>query len=354
MYIWYIYSPNWEELTQVHNIYSVNVSLKINDVWSGEFFINSDNPANTLEFIREFNWVKIFKQDSITGVEKLLIEWFIKVPEAQNNGTNVQVWDMNDFLKNRYIWTTKNYTGQTLDYILSDVLSDFQGRYDNGFTLDCGVTDILPDKTYPEGQDILSIFQDLTEEWYEFHIRGNIIYFKTQIGIDRTVSWEEYLEYNYDVENPQSKNIENPKTLFNSENIANSVKVKDGASIETQTDPTSISSFGAIERFFTSSGKDTDTASEILNKRKNSTREISFTPISRDFFEADIGDMVRVYINSSNILNNFIWSVKILEKRYQSWDLESISITTSTGEIKTLWFFAEIQKIKRDQKILQL
>jgi len=353
MYIAYVSSPSNVKITQIHNIISASAESKLSDAGKGSFKIKSDNIGNDPEILQEFFRVKLFKQDPVTGKENLLIDGYIDYIQAENNVTEVWIWDMIDFLQNRYLWIDKNYFWKSLQYILNDVLSDISSRYDNWFILDCGVTDILPDKEYFEGQDILSVFKDLTEDGYEFFIDNNVIYFKAKIWIDRTLSWENYREYNFDVNNPRSRSIENPKTLFNSKNIANWVKVKDTTSVETQIDTPSKTKYWAVERFFPSLWKDATTAAEILSERKESVREISFTPITRNYFEVEIWDDINIFINSDNIFNNYIGPSRIIEKSYKSWDLENISLKTSTSKVKTLTFPEQIRKLKESQKILE-
>ena len=353
MYIAYIYKPDRTVLAQIHGIHSVKSSSKLSDAWSGSFIIAASNVWNNPDILQEFYLIKLYKQDPETWIEKLLIDWYIDKIQSENNTTEIYIWDMIDFLKNRYLGVAKSYSWQTLEYILSDVLSDIHSRYDNWFILDSWVTDIISDKTYSEWQDILSIFKDLSSEGYEFYIDNYIISFKENIGVDRTLSWEDYIEYNFDIDNPKSRSIEDPKTLFNSQNISNSVKVKDNYSTETKTDTDSINKYGAIERFFTSSWNDIDTAEEILAERKESIREIEFTPITRNYFEVWIWDTVNIYIHSKNVLNNYIGPSRIIEKSYSSWDLENITLKTSTSRVKTLSFSDQIRDLKQRQKILE-
>lgn len=353
MYIAYIKKPNWDNITQLHDITDVKVNIKLNETWSWSFYIAYDNPWNTLEVLQEFNRCIVYKQLN-TGIEKLLIEWYMKAPEADTEWTTVFLWDMNDFFKTKFVWSAKSYSWKTLDFILTDILADINWRFATWLTLDCWVADIIPNKSYSAWEDLLNIFQDLADSGYEFKVENNVLIFKSNIWIDRSISWENYLEYYFDKDDSDSRTIDNPKTTFNSENIANYIKVKNGWSLVTDSDPTSITKFWSVERFFPSSWSDALSVSWILNERKDSVREIEFIPISQDFFEVDISDTVRVIINSKNILNNYDGTVKILEKKYDSWELEKISIKVSTTKVKTFTLLEQISKIKERQKLQEL
>lgn len=353
MYIAYVKSPAGTVITQIHGISEVVVQARLNDTWSASFKIRWDNEANTLSVLQEFNRVKLYKQES-TWVEKLLFEGYMKAPETDDEWTYINMGDMGDFFKTKFLWVGKTYTWSTLDFILTDILSDVNARFATWITLDCWVTDVIPDKTYSEGQDIYSIFQDLIAWGYEFKIEKDVLYFKTSIWIDRTIPGENYLEYTFDKDNSSSNTIINPKTTFNSENIANYVKVKWPAWIVTRNDAASIITFWSVERFISSSWTNTTTADQILLDKKDSTREIDVAPVSFDFFEVWVGDTVQIYINSKNVIWNYTWGSKVLEKKYISWDLEKVSIKLSTSQSKTLTLLETIIKIKERQKHLEL
>jgi hypothetical protein len=96
-------------------------------------------------------------------------------------------------------------------------------------------------------------------------------------------------------------------------------------------DTESIVEFWRIEESFTSW-----IASEILEERKTSTKELSIDTILTDFFVCNIWDLVKVYINTNNDIMNFNWALKVIEKNFTSWWINKITLKLNTWKVKSL------------------
>lgn len=351
MYIAYIYSPDWTIITQIQEITNLNISLKLNNIGDASFDISSKNIANTYDILQEFNKVRISKQ--LWNTENIMFEGYIRLVVAGVWKTSVYIWDYNRFFQSKFVNSEKNYTGQSYNFILSDIIWEINARFATWISLDCWILDTTPDKKYTEGTDFLKILKDLAWSKYEFKIANWVLYFKETIWLDRSISWDDYVIYTYNIDDYSSNNISNPETSYNAENIANNIKVK-WDSYSYANDTVSIAKYWSVERIFTNSWQDTETANNILLQRKTWTREISFIPIVKDFFEVWIWDTVAIYIKTENSLNYYNWNAKILEKNYKSSWLEQISIKVSTSKISTLDFLWKIKDLDSRIKTIEL
>ena len=352
MYIAYVSSPNWTKINQIHDITNLEISNKLSDMWSWSFSISITNQANNYETLQEFNQIEIYKLD--WTFEKKMFEWVIKWALASNFLTTVYIRDYNYLFESKFLESNKNYVWKNPDFIISELLLEINTRYDTGITLDCWITTVLPDKNYSEWQDFYNILKDIANSWYEFKVENKILKFKTISWIDRSISWDNYIEYSYDKDNLDSRSIENPTSEYNADNIANKIKLKDNTTTLNDSDSTSITKYWSVERIFTSSWWNASTIWDMLNERKNSVKEINFKPVSKDFFEVNIWDIVQVYINSQNPLNYYLWTAKIIEKSYRSWDLSIIDIKVSISKVKTLSFLEKFQNMESRIKKIEI
>lgn len=352
MYIAYISSPAGVKINQIHDITDLSIENKLNDIWSASFSIWITNQANNYDVLQEFNQIEIYKQ--VWSTEKKMFEWVIKWALANNNITTIYAKDYNYLLQSKFIYANKSYSWETPEFIISDILTEINARYDTHIILDCGITDILPDKTYNEWQDFLTIIKDISDSWYEFKVENKILKFKAIVWSDKSIPGGNYFEYSFDKDNIDARNISNPTSEYNADNIANQVKLKDGTSTFNDSDSGSILQYWSVEKILTSSWWNTQTINELLMERKNSVKEISFIPKSKDFFEVDLWDIIKVYINSPNPLNYYLWTAKIIEKSYKSWNISQIDVKVSISKVKTLSFLEKFQKLDSRVKNIEI
>ncbi len=260
------------------------------------------------------------------------------------NKTKIILNDKIFLLKNKILYTDKSYSNTQIKSILIDVLDVINSRYDTGILLSSNILDQVT-KTYKKWQTFFDILKDLALNWYEFEVKNNILYFLNSIWEDKTI-WTDFVEFSYDIQFPWSRTIDTAKLEYDSENIANAVISKDTWNIE---DNNSINEFWRHEKYFISWDKNT-----LLSDRKDSIRELEITPLSYDFFVANLWDIVKVFIDAWNDIMYFDSNLKVIEKEFRSWELNKVKIKLSKWNIKTLNLIETIQDLKNRTKNLEI
>ena len=82
--------------------------------------------------------------------------------------------------------------------------------------------------------------------------------------------------------------------------MCNACLGKDSTNLIIAEDIASIGEFGRIERSISNNGNIQEAVNNYVEERKDSIKEFDIAPNISDFFFCDVGDMVRVYINSGN------------------------------------------------------
>ena len=342
MFVIYIKDKDWNNLTQIFEARKIEVKLKLNDISSASFELSNLDKNNKYEYLKEFNLVYIYKLED--NEEKLILEWTIRSVEADLNKSKILVNDKLFLLKNKILYSDTTYTDKTVDYILLDLLDNINSRYETNITLDCWITDTIT-KTYKTWKTILDILKDIALNWYEFEIKDNILTFKETIWEDKSV-WENFVEFTYDINSLDSRTIDNAKSEYDSDNLANAIIVNWSWNVINQT---SIDNFWRTEKYFISWDK-----AEIISERKDSIKELELTPISNDLFQVNLWDVIKVYINAWNDIMFYDWNLKVIEKQFSSWDLDRIKIRLSKWKVKTLNLIETIQDLKNRTKNLEI
>lgn len=102
---------------------------------------------------------------------------------------------------------------------------------------------------------------------------------------------------------------------------------------------------------------DGDTASAttaLLAEHKDSVTEISITPDTNDFFLANLGDIVKVYIDGGNTIQFFDGSLKVIEKSMNFSASKMVDIKLSTTKVSTPSIFDTIVDLRSRVKKLEV
>jgi hypothetical protein len=342
MFIIYVNDHEWNKKTQIFEVNKLEVRQKLNDISSVSFEVSNTHKSNSYANFKEFNEVLIYKIEN--NNEKLIFDGIIRWVEADLSKTKVILNDKIFLLKNKILYTDKSYTNTQIKSILIDVLDAINSRYDTWIILNSDILDQVT-KTYKKWQTFFDILKDLALNWYEFEIKNNILYFLNSIWEDKT-SWTNFIEFSYDINFPWSRTIDTARLEYDSENISNAVISKDTWNSE---DLPSINEFWRQEKYFISWDK-----YSLLSDRKDSIRELEITPISYDFFVANLWDTVKVFIDAWNDIMQFDSNLKIIEKEFRSWELNKVKIKLSKWNIKTLNLIETIQDLKNRTKNLEI
>ena len=350
MYIAYIYDTTNTVIAQIEEILDFETKHKINGISTGSFWLFHTNPYCKRDILKKYRRVRV--NMIVWNTESNLFDGVIRWFDADIDKATVQLSSFEHYFERRILHQDYTYTGIQINTILADILDDINTRYETNITLASEVT-TTTSKTYKNWETFLKVLQDLAGNWFEFIIKDMVLIFKETIWIDRT-SWENFVEYRYDVNEPEDRSIDQINMKEDGKEFSNGVIWKSWATYTELDDPTSITEFWLIETSFTNSGDDANATQTYLDEHKDAMSEFDIDAISRDFFEADLWDMVKVYVYVGNDLMFFDGEMKVIEKSYTSWDLPKITFWLSNTVVKSKDVLEQIVDIQNRVKGLEL
>jgi len=350
MFIAYIYDKDNNLIAQVDEILDINIQRKLNDVSTASFSLYQTNPYCTRDFLKEYRRIKINLNEN--NEEKTMFDWVIRGFDADFEKTTIRLESFEHLFDRRLLHQDYNFSNQTVDSILSTILSAINSLYNTNITLDCGIT-TTTSKDYKKAESFLKVLKDLAGNWYEFVVEDLVLKFKETIWTDRT-SWENFVEYRFDINEPNDRSIDSVKMTVDWKELANGVIWKSWSNYSEQDDPTSIAEFGLIESSFTTSWDQWTTTQSYLDYHKESLSEFEVTAVVDDFFEAYLGDLVKIYIFVWNDIMFYDWAMKIVDKQYIGWDLPTITYKVAKTKIQTKDIIEQVWELQDRLKTLEL
>lgn len=350
MYIVYIYDQSNTVIAQVDEVLDVEITNKINDVSTASFWLNHTNEYCTRAYIKEYRRIKInYLADN---EEKTMFDGVIRWFEADLTKASIKCESFEHLLDRRVLHSNYTYTGATIDAILTAMLWDINTRYQTNITLDCWVLTTTT-KTYNKWETFLKVLKDLADLWFEFYIDNMVLKFKTTIWSDKT-TWAGIVEYRYDINEPDDRSIDSVKMLTDWKELATGVIWKSWSNFTELDDPTAKTEFWLIETSFANSWDQATETQTYLDDHKQSISEFDIGVISQDYFEANLWDIVKVYLFIGNDILFYDWSMKVVQKTYKSWDLADIKYTLSKGTMASKNILDKISEIQDKVQSLEL
>lgn len=350
MYIAYIYDKDNNLIAQVEEILDININNKLNDVSRASFGLYHTNPYCTRDYLKEYRRVKInLNKDN---EEKTMFDWVIRWFDADLTKTNIKLESFEHLFERKLLHQDYTFTDQSVDTILQTILDAINTRYETNITLDCGITD-LTTKEYKKAETFLKVLKDLAGNWYEFIVDDLVLKFKDTIWVDRSTG-DDFVEYRFDKNEPDDRSIDSVTMSVDGKELANWVIWKSGSNYTEDDDATSIAEFWLLESSFTTSWDDTTTTTSFLDDHKESWSEFQVEAKTDDFFEAFLGDFVKIYIFIWNDIMFFDWSMKIVEKTYTWGDLPKITYKIAKTKIRSKDIVEQVSDIQERLKTLEL
>lgn len=346
MYIVYIYDKNKNLLTQFFEISDLQITEKLNDVSTANFSISNKNIfLAKYNFLKEWNIVDIYKTN-YSWEEKRLFYGLIKWVKSALDTCEVRCVDFLYLLKKKCIFnwiTTKDYTKNPKE-ILEIIKNDINSR-DNNFIkkINCSLTqDWLWE--FKKWKSVFDILRDFASDLYEFKFENWEIFLLESIWQNRT-SWKDIVFFEYDIFSPESSNIAKAEIEYDLDNIFNYFSASDWIWFDND----SISNFWVLEKV-----DDKQIKQKLLDENKESLKEFKIEPIISDFFFCNIWDTVKVKIDNWTEMMRFDWNLKVVEKTYKSWDLETVWFKLNSSKYRTKNIFETISDLRSDVKNLKL
>lgn len=321
--ILYIYDQLWVARTQVFDATSFDCKNKLNTYGTASFEIPYNHNENTELNLRPYNEIKInYLTDSW---EQTYIHGIIESVEAWLESTTVNIKSFEVIFERKVIDTAKSYSSWTVDAIVADLLSNVNGRYDTGITLDCGITDTI-DLSVSKGATFASALSELVALWYQYRVVNKVLEVKSMIGSDKSTGVN-LVELKRDINDPQDRNISNAKIKLDGAQIVNAPFHSTGW---FDTDATSIGTFGRIEKTIVPDGSVSVALADTLAKQKDLVKVIEVTPIVDDFFFAEVGDILKLTIDAGNDIMQYSGSVNVLQKTIDSRGVVRVTVSSTT------------------------
>lgn len=341
MYAIYINDHLWNSITQIFELSSLEIKLKLNDISTAILTLPTTSENCKYEYFKEYNKIKIalVEQNS----EKIMFEGVVRWVSSNLTETKITLNCENFLLKKKVLYVDKVYSNQSISSILNDIVNHINSRDTWFVTLNCNIANLVT-KDYKKKKNFLDILKDLAWDIYEFSFKNNILTFSQTIWEDKS-SWSNIVLFEFDINTPESRTIRSAEVDYDSDNIANAVLWEDWESESVE----SISDFGRIEEWFSNW-----ISADLVNERKNSIKELSIEPMTDNFFICNLWDVVKTYIEIWSDIMSYNSSLKVIEKSYKTWNLNTINIKLNTWKVKSLSLLETIGNLKTRVSSLEL
>lgn len=387
MYVIYIYDKNKNLLTQFFEISDLQITEKLNDVSTASFQIENkteiikyktkkrasffdlenknfeennwnafnkfyvDEQKNFLKnyakykFLKEWNIVDIYKIYKFWE-EKRLFYGLIKWVKSDLRTCEVRCVDFLYLLKKKCIFSsikTKDFFKSPKE-ILENIKNEINSR-DNNFIkkINCTLNEPWAWE-FKAGKSIFDILKDFASDLYEFKFENGEIFLIESIWKNKT-SWKDIVFFEYDVFSPESSNIAKAEIEYDLDNIFNYFLTKDWVWKSDE----SIANFWVLEKV-----DEKQKLEKLIEENAESLKEFKIEPTISDFFFCNIWDTVKVEIDNWTEMMRFDGNLKVVEKTYKSWDLETVWFKLNSSKYRTKNIFETISDLKSDVKNLKL
>jgi len=240
MYNVYLLNKWWEIEGQILNVPSFSFSEKLSGKWVWEFGVDLLGDYANSEWLYDYRKIKVTKQ--LDGwIEKLICYGVIVWVEGGLKEVEVHFNDLMGFLDVQIIDADKSFTDKKVKTIVGEVWDDMNDIDWSGLELECDVDDIIDGEiVFDAGASIFSILWDLVGGWYVFKFDGTKLIFGSDIGVDRSIDDDSFLEYRSDVNSAWKTNISKVSIESDGKNVATKVLVKKDGVVNVSQDEDSV------------------------------------------------------------------------------------------------------------------
>ncbi len=345
MIVAYIYDKDGTALSQIFNPAGLILTKKMNQIGEAVFKLPNSHADCRVAILQKMNRV-VIRKETTEGVQTYF-EWVISSTVPNLYETTVNCRDKLHILELQTL--ADNYSGTTaISSILSTMLNAINALYDTGISLSCDVSTAKP-YSFTKTTTFFQALRDLTEG-IEFCITGDVLEVHESIGSDIS----NFVEFRYDIDNMGDRNIADASVEDDTKNLANDVTVKWATGTVRVTDSASIAQYGRVAVSFTVSGDQVSEANTILAERKDGSRNITIQPINNNFFSAEIGDTVGIYIKTETDMLDFSGTIRVIEKRLDAGDTDRVKYVLWSNKNKTKNFLEKQKEIDDRLKKVEL
>jgi len=320
MYIAYLKDKNDEIIWQIFDLNNLEVDVLINNISKCSFSIFHNNPYAKKNYLKEFQKVVIKKQSQNT--EKVVFSGYITKVSAYLQKVEIEI--SSEEIRLAKLFTNYDYNlSRSIKDSLVEVISEINLRHWTSFVLDSDVLDAI-DFNFFRGESLFSLLKRLSWINYRFTLSWDTVIFKHILWSDRSF-WTDFFEYSYSVDRPDFRNIDYIEVVYDFENYWNKFSLfhKDWVS-EISESWDYVLENSLMQHFWNSSLGET-----MFELYKNPEIWYRILPLTSDYFEVEIWDLVSVYVNVwSDLLKiNSVLEV-VWKKISKTWKIEFLISAT--------------------------
>jgi hypothetical protein len=173
-----------------------------------DYYTDEENNLNC-SGLREFQRIQIIE----TGLQdKIIFDGFIYELQPTFKTVKIVARDYKGLLDKKVLFSNKNYSSQTLDYILNDILTDLNNRSSGDanpedwlYSIDADVTGIT--KSFDKGTTYFAMLNEIgVSAGKNWKVESGTIVMADIIGTDKTTG-DEFTELIYNKDGPDENNI---------------------------------------------------------------------------------------------------------------------------------------------------
>ena len=332
---------------QFENIEMLNIEEDVNN-----FDIANIQLPLYISGLSQFQKVEVY--DVWSGSDNILFNGFIYALRVNTKSITITCRGTKAILYKKLVLSDKSYTGQTINTIINDLLSDWNTAYSETWTCTDDPAWTI-DKDLKEGDNLYDVIEELTWQlWLVFDIVWSDIRVRETLWEDKSTG-SSFTEAVYNQNNPRENTIDNVE-LETFDSISNVIIGKaENWTRSVQTDATSITNFWALWEFvaFRDWGLAAQTSEYLASKKlEQKLYKVNIEPNS---LSANKGDIIYLRIENVNDYINFEGSAIVNTKNIEFINgVQRVTLWLSNIYVFRDTFTNKLNKVNRDVNVALL
>jgi len=339
------------KIDEIRNI-SIEEYIDNFDILNLEVDYYTDDEQNlNCTGLREMQKIQLIETGQF---DKIIFEGYIYILRPGFKSVVLQCRDFKGLLDRKVLYSSRNYSNETLDDILDDLATDLNARSSGDtnpeawtYEIDVDVTGIT--KSFDKGLSYFNIFKELgviaNKDWT---VKEGKILFKEILGEDKT-SGSNFTEFVFDKNAPDENNIADIRVdTFGT--ITNNILT----SSTSDENNASTEEFGRLEAYNDISGDElTNELARISQRQRTHVFTIDYSRINTI---PELGDKISVEINTGIEFLDITGDLFITRRKVEFLGGENVVINVDVSEItvKKSNFINTLNTLQDDVKKLLL
>lgn len=336
MFTVYLYEGE-ECIAQIQDIFEINADLKLNGSSQVKITLDAQSPYIQKDLLRMWRSIRI--TELTEEGEKEMLAGVIRWVEANFTQVEIIAESRRVLLEKRLVDQKYKWNQAPLEEVIRILFEEQNRKSPLPFNIECE-TGSTVSLEVGEKAVLSSVINSIIKEGVDVFLIGDTLKIGKYIWEDRTQG-ANYKEFRYDTQDPEGNTIDKAKLVIDAKEMSNKVW--------GQRSEESIARYGLLEE-----SKSNEDEVTYLKEHREQVSEFNITVGEDSFYQAELGDKVKVIIKGYNELMQFNGVMKIVGKKYRSGDLPTIEYTVSTQRIPQEWVIGTIKQLseKVNQKTI--